>query len=110
VRRGGKQGVVLTPSRSCRERLPDESLWPLGGSIANRSEKEENPMANKIARPQQVQQADQNQCRHRWLIQTPNGAKAPGRCKNCGIKRSFPTAPDRMSWGEARFTHLSALS
>ncbi len=28
-------------------------------------------------------------CRHHWVIDTPDGPTSEGRCKNCGLRRSF---------------------
>lgn len=33
-------------------------------------------------------------CRHRWIIETPNGATSRGFCKRCGATRRFPNAAD----------------
>ncbi len=33
-------------------------------------------------------------CRHRWIIETPNGATSRGSCKRCGASRRFPNAAD----------------
>lgn len=32
------------------------------------------------------------QCIHRWIIETPNGPVAAGRCKTCGTTKSFRTS------------------
>ena len=28
------------------------------------------------------------QCRHHWIIETPNGETSNGKCKKCGLERS----------------------
>ena len=28
-------------------------------------------------------------CKHHWMIESPNGATSPGRCKKCGDERPF---------------------
>ncbi len=35
-------------------------------------------------------------CRHRWLLETPNGPKVKGRCRSCGMERSFQTVPEEV--------------
>lgn len=32
------------------------------------------------------------QCRHHWVIETPNGATSLGICKRCGRRRRYPNA------------------
>ncbi len=32
------------------------------------------------------------QCRHHWVIETPNGATSLGVCKRCGRRRRYPNA------------------
>lgn len=54
-------------------------------------------MAETIAEQQEVRQTDEGRCRHRWIVQTPNGPNVQGRCKLCGRERTFPTAPERVN-------------
>ncbi len=65
-------------------------------------------MTDTIAEEQKTRQPDQRNCKHHWVIKTPNGARALGRCKLCGLQRRFSTAPDRLSWGETRLGQFSA--
>jgi len=39
------------------------------------------------ARPEEHQ--DENECRHYWLIDSPNGATSQGICKFCGEEKDF---------------------
>lgn len=32
------------------------------------------------------------QCRHHWVIETPNGATSLGVCKRCGRRKRYPNA------------------
>jgi hypothetical protein len=33
--------------------------------------------------------ATDSECKHHWLIASPSGPTSEGRCKLCGIQRSF---------------------
>ncbi len=38
-------------------------------------------------------------CKHHWLIEMPNGPTSPGRCKHCGQEREFRNSEnDDYSW------------
>jgi hypothetical protein len=46
---------------------------------------------------------------HHWLIDPPDGALSTGRCKLCGIERSFPNSTEAAGWGsdtDAEVGHL----
>ncbi len=35
---------------------------------------------------------------HHWLIEPPDGAFSVGRCKRCGVERSFANSNEPASW------------
>lgn len=37
-------------------------------------------------------------CRHRWVIETPNGETSQGVCRVCGSKKDFPNAAEDGLW------------
>jgi hypothetical protein len=41
-------------------------------------------------------------CRHRWVIETPNGPTVAGACKRCGEVRTFPAAGERDLFNQQR--------
>lgn len=43
-------------------------------------------------------------CRHHWVIDTPNGALSPGRCKRCGVEREFRNSSEDMVWDSDNFS------
>jgi len=49
----------------------------------------------KAAQPGAVEQP---QCRHHWLIETPQGATSKGVCKLCGAVREFRNAVSATYW------------
>jgi len=38
------------------------------------------------------------QCRHHWLIETPQGATSWGTCKLCGERREFANSASDALW------------
>jgi len=43
----------------------------------------------------------ERQCRHHWVIATPNGTMSVGRCRRCGAVREFRNStPESYYWGE----------
>ncbi len=48
-----------------------------------------------------VEQTDEElapQCRHHWLIESPQGATSMGRCKVCGEAREFRNSAADTLW------------
>ena len=43
-------------------------------------------------------EADVNQCRHHWLIESPHGATSMGVCKICGEEREFRNSASDSLW------------
>lgn len=42
------------------------------------------------------------QCRHHWVIESPQGATSRGVCRLCGAEREFPNSAQDSLWeGEA---------
>lgn len=41
-----------------------------------------------------------NNCRHHWVIETPNGPLSHGTCKVCGLERDFYNNPEDARVGE----------
>lgn len=39
-------------------------------------------------------QLPSDQCRHHWVIETPNGPTVNGVCRLCGVEREFRTSSD----------------
>ncbi len=37
-------------------------------------------------------------CRHRWVIESPNGPTCSGRCKRCGAGRTFLSYALEYDW------------
>ena len=37
-------------------------------------------------------------CVHHWIIEAPNGRESSGRCKRCGIARSFNNSTEAVMW------------
>jgi hypothetical protein len=37
-------------------------------------------------------------CVHHWLIEAPNGRESAGRCKRCGVSRSFTNSTEAVMW------------
>ena len=54
-------------------------------------------MSEGIAVQERRRRTRQN-CRHHWLIDTPNGATSRGVCKRCGAARRFPNAAEDALW------------
>ena len=47
-------------------------------------------------------------CKHHWIIATPNGARSDGHCKRCGRRKKFPNAIDDKVWTSDGFSLPSA--
>jgi hypothetical protein len=45
-----------------------------------------------------VQELEEPQCRHHWLIDSPQGATSMGRCKICGEVREFRNSAYDTLW------------
>ena len=44
------------------------------------------------------------ECRHHWVIDTPNGAMSGGQCKRCGAAREFRNSNEDMLWDSDSFS------
>ena len=47
---------------------------------------------------EQVEEQEQPQCRHHWVIESPHGATSAGRCKICGQAREFRNSAADTLW------------
>lgn len=48
-----------------------------------------------------VEEQEISQCRHHWVIETPNGAVSRGRCKRCGaIQEFYNSMPETSYWDD----------
>lgn len=43
-------------------------------------------------------------CRHHWVIDTPNGSVSGGRCKRCGVTREFRNSTEDLMWDSDSFS------
>jgi len=57
-------------------------------------------MTSRVARQRVATPAKTKNCTHRWLVETPHGARVSGRCRSCGMTRRFPSGPTVLSWKE----------
>lgn len=46
----------------------------------------------------QERTAQATTCVHHWLIDAPNGRESTGKCKRCGIARSFTNSTEAVMW------------
>jgi hypothetical protein len=47
---------------------------------------------------EQIQEEEEPQCRHHWVIETPHGATSVGRCKVCKEVREFRNSAADTLW------------
>lgn len=47
-----------------------------------------------------TRRAERDQCRHHWLIESPEGPTSLGRCKHCGTEREFSNSSSDSIWEE----------
>lgn len=60
---------------------------------------------NKAAHPQAIEATGHSAvCPHHWVIDTPNGALSPGRCKRCGVSRDFRNSSEELLWDSNSFS------
>jgi|GEM_PF-1319432 len=62
------------------------------------AEAEARPLEVEGPKEADVQVEDRPQCRHHWLIETPQGATSKGVCKVCGEEREFRNASTGAYW------------
>jgi hypothetical protein len=43
-------------------------------------------------------------CRHHWVIETPNGAVSQGRCKRCNERKEFRNSSEDLMWDSDSFS------
>ncbi len=56
--------------------------------------------AVKERRPQANDPVQTDECRHHWLIESPQGALSSGRCKRCGEEREFRNSANDYIWDD----------
>ncbi|MQA01150.1 MAG: hypothetical protein GEU80_17845 [Dehalococcoidia bacterium] len=44
-------------------------------------------------------------CVHHWFLETPDGPESRGTCSRCGIVKSFPNTPPRLTRSEFRVSN-----
>ena len=47
---------------------------------------------------QVIEELQEPQCRHHWLIESPHGATSLGHCKVCGEEREFRNSAADTLW------------
>ena len=55
----------------------------------------------------EIGEATLPQCRHHWVIETPQGATSQGVCKLCGADREFRNAAPGAYWEDDSGSTLS---
>lgn len=78
--RGSSQPLGGFDKHSCQ--------WEMSSTMVNETYRRPPPMPSHTA-----------WCKHRWLIDTPNGPLVHGHCKLCGAERDFPTVPEPLAFG-----------
>ncbi len=55
--------------------------------------------------------SESTECKHHWLIESPNGVESRGICKACGATKSFSNSWQYSSWarGEIISPRVSEL-
>ncbi len=56
--------------------------------------------AVKERRPEANAPAQTDECRHHWIIESPQGALSVGRCKICGEEREFRNSGNDYIWDD----------
>ncbi len=55
-----------------------------------------------------TRRADPVRCCHHWLVDSPNGPRARGRCRRCGRTALFPTSLEGAARADARSRRKAA--
>lgn len=55
-------------------------------------------VVSRIESEEETPRAEPAQCRHYWLIESPQGPTSLGRCKHCGAEREFPNSSSDFIW------------
>jgi len=56
---------------------------------------------------------DEANCRHHWVLGQPENGATRGKCRDCGMDRSFPAFLDEYDWGtesERRYNSMSVAT
>ncbi len=56
------------------------------------------PRVKKNAPVAETPVAAKGGCAHHWVIEPPNGAVSPARCKRCGAQSEFRNSFEYSSW------------
>ena len=57
-------------------------------------------MVRQVSRPSPSEEAESSECKHHWLIESPQGPVSRGICQLCDATREFKNYIDAISWGE----------
>ena len=57
-------------------------------------------MVRQVSKPSPGERMESPECRHHWLIESPQGPVSRGRCQLCDATREFKNYIDAISWGE----------
>lgn len=57
-------------------------------------------MVRQVSKPSPREDAESSECKHHWLIESPQGPVSRGICQICDATREFKNYIDAISWGE----------
>lgn len=57
-----------------------------------------------MATTQVLEKSARAECRHHWVIDTPNGTFSAGRCKLCGVDKEFRNSSEDLMWDSDSFS------
>jgi len=61
----------------------------------------------KTAVKQRERATKKRQCRHHWLIESPQGRTSMGMCKLCGAQKEFSNSATDFLWEDEPLSELS---
>jgi len=62
---------------------------------------------NKVAVTEHAEVATEPDCRHHWLIESPQGPTSMGICKLCGEQKEFRNSASDLLWEDEPLSELS---
>jgi hypothetical protein len=63
---------------------------------------------SKTAVTRRRQATNRAQCRHHWLIESPQGRTSMGMCKLCGAQKEFSNSTGDFLWEDEPMSELSS--
>ncbi len=57
-------------------------------------------MVRQVSKPRPDEGQESSECKHHWLIESPQGPVSRGICQLCDATREFKNYIDAISWGE----------